>query len=101
MDNTATVLCCKEPEIISKMTGAELLDMLADAVSRRIGSAEETLYMSVDEAAAWARIGQNTMREYLNSADPPPHILVGKNTRLIQRAALPAYLESKQEVVLK
>lgn len=97
MENIA-VLPYREQEAGPLLSGEDLLDMLADAVAKRLDGAERTLYMTADEAAAWARIGQNTMREYLNSADPPPHILVGKNTRLIQRAALPAYLERKQAV---
>lgn len=97
MDNIA-VLPYRESDARSIISGEDLLDVLADAVAKRLDGAEHTLYMTAEAAAAWARIGQNTMREYLNSSDPPPHILVGKNTRLIQRAALPAYLERKQAV---
>ena len=38
------------------------------------------LYMTISDAAAYAGIGVNTLRAYVNSADPPP------------------YLEKKQEV---
>lgn len=56
-----------------------------------------TLYMSIDEAAAWAGIGKQTMRDYANSQDPPPMLIIG-NVKRIQRAKLPAYLERKQQV---
>ena len=55
-----------------------------------------TLYMSIEEAAAWAGIGQNAMRDFANSQDPPPMLIIG-NTKKIQRAKLPAYLERKQQ----
>ena len=57
------------------------------------------LYLSVEQAAEFTGIGQRTLRDWLNSADPPPFIRIGAK-RLIQRDALPAYLESKQEVRL-
>lgn len=57
------------------------------------------LYLSVEQAAEFTGIGQRTLRDWLNSTDPPPFIRIGAK-RLIQRDALPAYLESKQEVRL-
>ena len=55
-----------------------------------------TLYMSIEEAAAWAGIGKQTMRDFANSTDPPPMLVIG-STKKIQRAKLPAYLERKQQ----
>ena len=55
------------------------------------------LYVTAEEAAQYAGIGRNAMYEFLNSSDPPPFLRVGKK-RLIQTAALEAYLERKQEV---
>lgn len=55
------------------------------------------LYLSIDEAAEYAGIGQKTMREYANSSDPPPYLRIG-STKKIQASALEAYLERKQEV---
>lgn len=57
------------------------------------------LYITVSQAAEMSGIGERTLRDWLNSADPPPFIRIGAK-RLIQRDALPAYLESKQEVRL-
>lgn len=37
------------------------------------------------------------MRAYVDSIDPPPYLMVG-NRRMLQVAALPAYLERKQDV---
>lgn len=62
----------------------------------------ETLYMTVEDAAAWAGIGKHTMRDFVNSSDPPPMLLVGDGTRkthYIQRAGLARYLERKQNHV--
>ena len=70
----------------------------AEAVAE-VGGEPEKLYLTVPEAAQYAGFGERTMRDYVNSADPPPYIEVG-NRRLIQRAALPAYLESRQPVRL-
>ncbi len=58
------------------------------------------LYLPLREAAEWSGIGRNALAEYLDSADPPPFLRVGR-TRYIQAAALPAYLERKQEVVAR
>ena len=55
------------------------------------------LYMTISDAAAYAGIGVNTMRAYVNSADPPPYLKVG-NRVMIQTAALAPYLEKKQEI---
>lgn len=56
----------------------------------------KTLYMSIEEAAEWAGIGKGAMRDLANSQDPPPMLIIG-NTKKIQRAKLPAYLERKQQ----
>lgn len=55
------------------------------------------LYMSIDEAAEYAGIGQKAMREFANSTDPPPYLRLGSK-KMIQVAALADYLERKQEV---
>ena len=38
----------------------------------------ETLYLTVDEAAAYAGVGQKYMRDLVNSSDPPPLMRIGK-----------------------
>lgn len=55
------------------------------------------LYMTVEQAAQYTGIGQRQLRAWLNGADPMPYLRVG-NRRYIQRDALPAYLEARQEV---
>lgn len=55
--------------------------------------------MTVAEAAKWSGIGVKRIRSYVNSADPPPMLRVGRKV-LIQRDAFPRYLERKQEVVM-
>ncbi len=55
------------------------------------------LYMSIEDAAAYAGIGVKTLRKYLNSGSPPPYLKVGRK-KLIQTAALPRYLERMQAV---
>lgn len=57
------------------------------------------LYLPITEAAEYVGIGEKAMRDFVNSADPPPYLKVG-NKRLLQVAALPAYFERKQEVRL-
>jgi len=57
----------------------------------------EKLYLTVEEAAEYVGIGENLMRCYVNSADPPPYLKVG-NRKLLQRAALAPYFEKMQEV---
>lgn len=57
------------------------------------------LYLTVEQAAAYANIGEKAMRDMLNSACPPPYLAVGRK-RMIQTAALGPYLESRQEVRL-
>lgn len=59
----------------------------------------EKLYLSVEEAASYVGIGVNTMRDFVNSTDPPPFMKVGKKV-LLQKAALAPYFERKQEVKL-
>ena len=58
------------------------------------------LYLTAEEAAEVAGIGQRTMREYMDSADPPPYLRIGRK-RLVQAARLADYLERKQEVKWK
>lgn len=53
------------------------------------------LYLTVEEAAAYAGIGVGAMRAYMDGADPPPLLMVGSK-RYIQRAGLARYLENKQ-----
>ena len=57
----------------------------------------EKLYLTIDEAAEYAGIGQKAMREMVNSQDPPPLLRLGAK-RLIQREGLAPYLERKQEI---
>ena len=54
-----------------------------------------TLYLTVEEAAAYAGIGIGAMRDYVASADPPPLLVIGTR-RYVQRAGLARYLEDKQ-----
>lgn len=60
---------------------------------------ELPLYLTIQQASDYSGIGQNSIRDMLNSADPPPFIRVGKK-RLIERETFPAYLRRKQEVQL-
>ena len=53
------------------------------------------LYLTVEEAAAYAGIGVGAMRDYVASADPPPLLVIGTR-RYVQRAGLARYLEDKQ-----
>ena len=57
------------------------------------------LYITASQAAEMSGIGENTIRDWLNSNDPMPFIRIGAK-RLIQRDAFAAYLERKQEVRL-
>ena len=57
----------------------------------------EKLYVNIKEAAEYVGIGICTMRDYVNSNDPPPYLKVG-NKKLIQKAALQRYFEDRQEV---
>lgn len=57
----------------------------------------DKLYMTIEEAAAYVGIGINTMRNYANSKDPPPYLLIGKK-KLLQVAALADYFHERQEV---
>ena len=60
---------------------------------------QEKLYLTAQEAADYVGIGVKKMRDYLNSSDPPPYLMVG-NERRPQRKALEAYFENLQEVRL-
>jgi hypothetical protein len=60
---------------------------------------QDLLYLDAEQAAQWANVGVKYVRDCLNSSDPPPHLRIG-NKRLIQAAAWPGYLESRQEVRL-
>ena len=57
----------------------------------------DRLYLSVTDAADYVGIGVNAMRDYVNSADPPPYLKVGKKF-MLERAALPGYFHERQEV---
>ena len=57
----------------------------------------DQLYLSIHDAAAYVGIGVNTMRDFLNSSDPPPYLLVG-NKRMLQKSALEEYFHKRQEV---
>ena len=59
----------------------------------------DKLYLSAEEAAEYVGIGIHQMREFMNSADPPPYKLFGKVKKL-QRKALEPYFEQRQEVRL-
>ena len=59
----------------------------------------DKLYLSAEEAAEYANVGEKFVRDCLNSINPPPYLKVGKK-RLIQAAKWPEYLESLQEVKL-
>lgn len=58
------------------------------------------LYMTIEDAAAYAGIGVKTLRKYLNGPFPPPYLEIGRK-KLIQTAALPGYLEHMQKVRLE
>ena len=58
---------------------------------------QDLLYLNAEQAAKWANVGVGYVYDCLNSADPPPHLKVGKK-RLIQAEAWPGYLEKRQEV---
>ena len=60
----------------------------------------DVLYLNVQDAAAYVGIGIKTMRDYVNSNDPPPHMRVGKKV-LLQKAALEPYFEQRQEVRMR
>lgn len=55
----------------------------------------DKLYLTIDEAAKYVGIGQNAMRSYVDSQDPPPILKIGA-TRYVQKAALARYFEHKQ-----
>lgn len=53
------------------------------------------LYLTVKEAAAYAGIGEGTMRGFVDGQDPPPMLVVGTR-RYVQRDGLARYLEERQ-----
>ncbi|MCI7439028.1 MAG: hypothetical protein MSA61_07385 [Coriobacteriaceae bacterium] len=53
------------------------------------------LYLTVEEAAAYAGIGIGAMRAYMDGADPPPLLVIGTR-RYVQRDGLARYLEERQ-----
>lgn len=59
------------------------------------GAAPRTLYLTVEEAAAYAGIGIGAMRAYMDGADPPPLLVIGTR-RYVQRDGLARYLEERQ-----
>lgn len=56
----------------------------------------DQMYLSVKEAAKLVGIGENTMREFVNSKCPPPHIKLGRKV-LIRRSALATYFEEMEQ----
>lgn len=63
-------------------------------------AAEPTpLYLTVEEAARYAGIGVNAMREFVDSHDPPPILEIGssrKKRKYVERDGLARYLRAKQ-----
>ena len=57
----------------------------------------DTLYLTVRDAAKYVGIGENAMRDFVNSKDPPPFMRLGKKV-LIEKAALAPYFRERQEV---
>lgn len=55
------------------------------------------LYLDVKQAAAYVGIGEKAMRDYVNSTDPQPYMVLG-NKKMLQVAALAPYFEQRQEV---
>lgn len=60
----------------------------------------DKLYLRAKDAAEYVGIGVNAMRDLLNSDDPPPYLMVGKEKR-VQKAALAEYFERRQEVRMR
>lgn len=56
------------------------------------------LYVTVEHAAKLAGVSYECMRAWASSmVDPIPHIAAGRAKKLIRTAAIPAYLETKEE----
>lgn len=56
------------------------------------------LYVTVEHAAKLAGVSYECMRAWANSmVDPIPHIAAGRAKKLIRTAAIPAYLQTKEE----
>lgn len=56
------------------------------------------LYVTVEHAAKLAGVSYECMRAWASSmVDPIPHIAAGRVKKLIRTAAIPAYLETKEE----
>ncbi len=56
------------------------------------------LYVTVERAALLAGVPYERMKAYASAAvDPIPHIAVGRAKKLIRTAAIPAYMESREE----
>ena len=66
-------------------------------VNRKEINDVDKLYLNTEEAAEYVGIGVKTMRDILNSQDPPPFLRVG-NKRLLQKSALAEYFHERQEV---
>ena len=56
----------------------------------------DVLYLDVKDAAKYVGIGVNTMRNFVNSDDPPPFMRVGKKV-MLEKAALAPYFKERQE----
>ena len=82
-----------------KGSGAGVMVGAALSETERKEGQLEKLYLNIEEAAAYVGIGTNTMRDYVNSSDPPPMMRVGRKV-LLQKSALAPYFERRQEVRL-
>ena len=52
-------------------------------------------YLPVDEAAKVTGLSTKLLRGYVNSSDPPPHLMSGRK-RLLNMEALRAYLKARE-----
>ncbi|MBQ1450456.1 MAG: hypothetical protein IKG18_08825 [Atopobiaceae bacterium] len=55
----------------------------------------EPWYMPVPEAAKTAGVSERALRDWLNSQDPPPRLMVG-NKQLVSMDGLRKYLKAKE-----
>ena len=71
--------------------------VLAGLLERARGGEVDALYLNVRDAAKYVGIGEKAMRDYVNSADPPPYLMNG-NKIMLEKAALAPYFKERQEV---
>ncbi len=58
---------------------------------------ELPLYVTIEQAAAIAGVGQAVMRAWANDAvNPIPHMQAGRSKKLIRTAAIPEYARGKE-----